>query len=91
MTSTVAADREGMGLCETWRCPGCGTTVVLPAASAPPLDALAERRLDQLAQASCGCWVATLSNQGMARLLEAIVGADEGASDTPRAIAGRRC
>jgi hypothetical protein len=91
MTSPVAADTEDMGLCDTRRCPGCGTVVVLPAAYAQPLDALAERRLDQLAQASCGCWVARLSNQGMVRLLEAIVGADEGASDTPRAIAGRRC
>jgi hypothetical protein len=80
-----------MELCDIWRCPGCGTLVVLPAACNPPLDALAERKLDRLAQASCGCWVATLSNQGIARLLEAIVGVDERVSYAPRAIAGRRC
>lgn len=91
MTSPVAADTSGMELCETWRCPGCGAIVVLSAASAPPPDVLAERRLDQLAQASCGCWVAALSNRGMARLLEAIVGVDGPASDRPRVITGLRC
>lgn len=91
MTSPGAADTGSMELCDTWRCPGCGALVVLPAVCASPLDALAERRLDQLAQASCGCWVATLSNRDIARLLEAIVGADERASGSARAIAGRRC
>ena len=87
----LAADTGGMDLCDTWRCPGCGALVVLPAACAPPLDARAERRLDQLAQASCGCWVAALSKHGIARLLDAIVGIDEGASDRLRVIAGRIC
>ena len=91
MTSPAAADTRGMGLCDTWRCPGCGALVILPAACVSPVDALAERRLDQLAQASCGCWVAALSNQGIARLLEAIVGADERVAHSPRAIAERRC
>lgn len=91
MTVPLVADTGDMELCDTWRCPGCGVLVVLPAAYSLPLDALAERRLDQLAQASCGCWVAALSKQDMARLLEAIVGIDEGASDRLRAIAGRVC
>jgi hypothetical protein len=91
MTTPPAADKVGMDLCDTWRCPGCGALVVLPAACAPPLDALAKRRLDQLAQASCGCWVAALSKQGMFRLLEAIVGTDQDAADRRRVSAGRPC
>lgn len=90
MTSPIAADKGGMELCDTWRCPGCGVLVVLPTPCPAALDAAAERRLDQLAQASCGCWVASLSKQGMARLLEAIVGTDELVS-RPRATAGRAC
>jgi len=91
MTSLFAADTGGMELCDTWRCPGCGALVVLPAACAPPGDACAERRLDQLAQASCGCWVAALSNRGVARLLEAIVRVDEVTLGRSHVIAGRIC
>jgi hypothetical protein len=80
-----------MELCDTWKCPGCGALVALPAARPAPVDALGEKRLDQLAQASCGCWVASLSNSGVARLLEAIVGMDEDASHRRQATAGRRC
>jgi hypothetical protein len=79
-----------MDLCDTWRCPGCGALVVLPTACPLPVDAPGELRLDQLAQASCGCWVAALSTQGMSRLLEAIIGVDE--FDRSRgAGAGRPC
>jgi hypothetical protein len=60
----------------TWKCPGCGALVGVPAASPAPADTECEKRLDQLAQASCGCWVDVLSDRGMARLLEAIVSAD---------------
>jgi len=35
-----------------------------------------KRRVDQLAQALCGCWVVSLSNGGVARLLGAIMGGD---------------
>jgi hypothetical protein len=78
-------------LCDTWKCPGCGTLVVLPTACSAPADPLGEKRLDQLAQASCGCWVASLSHSGVARLLEAIVGMDEDASHRRQVTAGRRC
>jgi hypothetical protein len=78
-----------MDTCDSWKCPGCGALVVLPATYALPVDALAERRLDQLAQASCGCWVASLSERGVNRLLEAIVGFDEHMPGRPRAFAGR--
>jgi hypothetical protein len=36
-----------------------------------------ERRLDQLAQALCGCWVVSLSNGGISRLLGAIMSGDD--------------
>jgi hypothetical protein len=50
------------------------------------------RRLDQLAQALCGCWVVSLSNGGISRLVGAILaGDDTGPSRTdelPRAASG---
>jgi hypothetical protein len=66
-----------MEMCETWNCPGCGALVLLPSSVPVPTDAQAEKRVDQLAQASCGCWVDTLSSRGMARLLDAIVSVDD--------------
>lgn len=36
-----------------------------------------ERRLDQLAQVLCGCWVVSLSNAGVSRLLGVIMAGDE--------------
>ena len=50
-----------------------------------------ERRLDQLAQALCGCWVVTLPESGLARLLEAIVAGEESHDECGRwATSGRR-
>ncbi len=82
------ADKGVMEMCHIWKCPGCGALVGLPAATPPPADAQAEKRLDQLAQASCGCWVDTLSERGVARLLEAIVGVDDVCS--PRLMTAHR-
>jgi hypothetical protein len=76
-------------VCDTWKCPGCGALVGLPRPATAPLDAQAERRLDQLAQAACGCWVGGLSDRTMARLLEAIVSADDAYCRPPRMAAGR--
>jgi hypothetical protein len=53
------------------------------------VDEPTEKRLDQLAQASCGCWVDVLSELRMAKLLDAIVCVDEGFADFPRMFAGR--
>jgi hypothetical protein len=80
----------GMEMCHTWKCPGCGALVGLPAAAPPPVGEAATKRLDQLAQASCGCWVDVLSDRRMARLLEAIVNVDDGIADPYRMMAGRR-
>lgn len=57
----------------TWICPGCGRTVVLPADC--DTDGLRQdhRRLDQLAQALCGCWVSRLPSGGVIRFLETIL------------------
>lgn len=77
-------------MCHTWKCPGCGALVGLPTAGPPPVDETGAKRLDQLAQASCGCWVDVLSDRRMARLLEAIVSVDDGLSDPYRMMAGRR-
>jgi hypothetical protein len=49
----------------------------MPDSAPAPVDVGAERRLDQIAQASCGCWVDTLSDRRMARLLDAIVNVDD--------------
>jgi hypothetical protein len=77
MTRGLVADTRSMDTCDSWKCPGCGALVVLPTACPLPVDALGERRLDQLAQASCGCWVTSLSDRGVARLLDAIVALDD--------------
>lgn len=90
MGSPVAADTEGMEMCHSWRCPGCGALVSFPAAAPAPADEQAEKRLDQLAQASCGCWVMVLSKRGMYRLLEAIVSANDSFFCSFRVSAGRR-
>jgi len=39
------------------------------------------RRLDQLAQALCGCWVNRLPSGGVTRFLEAILGGGGSADD----------
>jgi hypothetical protein len=77
-------------MCHSWRCPGCCALVALPAAAPSPADEQAEKRLDQLAQASCGCWVNALSKRGMDRLLEAIVSADDSFFCSSRVSVGRR-
>lgn len=60
-----------------WECPGCGAMVRLP----PEVQTNNARddtyRLDQLAQALCGCWVVNLSSGGVSRLLGAIMTGDE--------------
>ena len=56
-----------------WKCPGCGAEITLPPvnkAAAVPADA---KRLDSLAQAACGCWVKKLSDEGVGRLLGAVL------------------
>jgi len=45
-----------------------------------------DKRLDQLAQALCGCWVISLSDTGVMRLFGAIMG-DEGSPSTERRAA----
>ena len=76
-----------MATYSTWRCPGCGSLVVLPMGERAADDVLDERRLDQLAQALCACWVKGLSEQGVSRLVEAIVSVDDDAGPL-RVIAG---
>jgi hypothetical protein len=76
MGMPLAADTEVMEMCYMWRCPGCGVLVCLPASALAPDDTQSEKRLDQLAQASCGCWASALPARGMGRLLKAIVNVD---------------
>lgn len=47
-----------------------------------------ERRLDQLAQALCACWVKGLSEQGVSRLVDAIVSMDDDDMPYLRVVAG---
>jgi hypothetical protein len=77
-------------MCHTWKCPGCGVMVGLPAAAPAPVDAQAAKRLNQVAQASCGCWVKILPERGVARLLEAIVNGDDEFCRPSRVIPSRR-
>ena len=77
-------------MCYMWRCPGCGALVGLPAAASAPIDTQAEIRLDQLAKASCGCWVDVLSERGLARLLQAMVAMDGDYCRPARIIVARR-
>ena len=90
MRSPLAADTEGMEVCHTWKCPGCGALVALLAAAPPSVDAQTEKKLDQLARASCGCWVAVIPEWGMNRLLEAIANVDDGMCWPSRVSSGRR-
>jgi hypothetical protein len=57
----------------TRKCPTCGTLVVLPLGDRADGDVPNERRLDQLAQSLCGCWVKDLSDSGLLGLVEAIM------------------
>jgi hypothetical protein len=61
----------------TWKCPGCGALVALPVECLSTNVGPGDRRLDQLAQALCGCWVVTLPESGLARLLGAIMDGEE--------------
>jgi hypothetical protein len=65
----------------TWKCPGCGVSVAMPAGCVAGDGRPDERRLDQLAQALCGCWVVNLPDSGVARLLNAIMVGDEAFGD----------
>lgn len=79
------------GAPETWKCPGCGASIALPAHCLAADVRPGDRRLDQLAQALCGCWVVTLPESGLARLLEAIVAGEESHDECGRwAASGRR-
>lgn len=76
----------------TRRCPGCGRLVVLPQEGRTASDVLDDRRLDQLAQSLCGCWVTDLSHADIRDLLEAIAssnghGPGHGSSHASRAVA----
>ena len=75
----------------SWRCPGCGATVVLAAEYGAAGLRPDDRRLDQLAQALCGCWVTKLPDRGLARLLRAIWTGDDDSyeSQSWRPLAGR--
>jgi hypothetical protein len=61
----------------TWKCPGCGKIVDLPADYEAADARAGERCLDQLAQALCGCWVARLTDGRVTRLVGAIMAGDE--------------
>ena len=78
------------GAPETWKCPGCGASIALPADCMAAAIRPDERRLDQLAQALCGCWVVTLPESGLARLLEAIVAGEESHEECRRWAASGR-
>lgn len=54
-----------------WNCPGCGAEVTLPSVDGPAGNCA--ERMDSLAQAVCGCWVKKLSDEGIGRLLGAIM------------------
>jgi hypothetical protein len=79
-----------MEMCHSWKCPGCGALVALPALVLAPVDVEGEKKLDRLAQASCACWVAVIPEWGMNRLLEAIANADDDMCRPSRVSAGRR-
>jgi hypothetical protein len=61
----------------TWKCPGCGKIVVMPPDCGVAAGRPADRCLDQLAQALCGCWVARLTDRRVTRLVGAIMAGDE--------------
>lgn len=61
--------------------------MVLPMGDRAADDVLDERRLDQLAQAVCACWVKGLCDRGLARLVDAIVSAGDDTGSL-RVIAG---
>ena len=61
----------------SWKCPGCGAIVVLSPECGADNAQLDDRRLDQLAQALCGCWVVKLPDLGLARILRAVMTGDD--------------
>jgi hypothetical protein len=77
-----------------WICPGCGRPVALPAGDDEVAALVDAGRLDQLAQALCGCWVRSLNDSSIARLLRAVVSGDgldsgfRGSDATPCAAVG---
>jgi hypothetical protein len=50
-----------------------------------------EQRLEQLAQALCGCWVISLPETGVMRLLEAIMGGENSESEGDGRVAAGAC
>jgi hypothetical protein len=78
-----------MELCATRKCPGCGALIAFPVNTPVPQDSEAAGKLDQIAQASCGCWVSGLTDQEMARLLKIIVGRN--GVNASWAASARRC
>ena len=56
----------------TWACPACGNRVRLSAGLPEPGAGLDTERLDRLAHAVCGCYVLTMPDAGVARLLFAL-------------------
>jgi hypothetical protein len=60
---------RSMSPANTWKCPGCGAEVALPAYCCPTPAGPDTERVDQLARALCGCWAADLSDCAVTRLL----------------------
>ena len=77
-----------MGTPSTWKCPGCGAIIVLPADCRGVDERPDDRRLDQLAQALCGCWAVDLPEDDLTALLGAIMAGDEAHGARKRAVSG---
>lgn len=72
-----------------WKCPGCGAFITLPQDFSSSEEPPTEKRLDQLAQALCGCWVVTIPQRSLSRLLAAVLGGREAqGSEGCRDVAG---
>jgi hypothetical protein len=79
-----------MGTPSTWKCPGCGATVALPADCRGGAELPDDARLDKLARALCGCWVVDLPEDDLTALLGAIMTGDETQRARKRAVSGGR-
>ena len=55
-----------------WACPACGNRVRLSEGVPEPGAGFDPARLDRLAHAVCGCYVLTMPDAGVARLLFAL-------------------
>jgi len=71
------------GIPASRKCPGCGAIVTLPLGCLDADSPEAEDRLDQLARAVCGCWVVTLPDNALGRLLGAITAEERASADRP--------